>query len=173
MNIADEFININATARKLSMNPLQVLFDREEEFSDRLNSRATFYGFTALHYAVLGDKIELIRTLLESGADPLIENDLGHRAYEYCSSDEVKGLIESYEKKAFDAKESKMREERRKFPLEQRIKQKIIGQDAAIQTTSSVIRRKENGWFDEEVIFIQLVRKFFYLFICFLKSILW
>lgn len=152
-NLPDEFININATARKLSMNPLQVLFDREEEFSDRLNSRATFYGFTALHYAVLSDEIELIQTLLDSGADPLIENDLGHRVYEYCSTDEIKTLIESYEKKALDAKEANMREERRKFPLEQRIKQKIIGQDAAIQTVSSVIRRKENGWFDEEVIF--------------------
>jgi ATP-dependent Clp protease ATP-binding subunit ClpB len=47
-------------------------------------------------------------------------------------------------------KETREREERRKFPLEQRIKQTIIGQDSAIQTVCSVIRRKENGWFDDE-----------------------
>lgn len=47
-------------------------------------------------------------------------------------------------------KEARLREERRKFPLEQRIKQHLIGQDGAIQTVCSVIRRKENGWIDEE-----------------------
>ena len=52
-NIGDEFVNINTTSRKLSMNPLQVLYEREDEFSDKLNSRATFRGFTSLHYAVL------------------------------------------------------------------------------------------------------------------------
>ena len=36
-NARDEFINVNATARKLSLNPLQVLKVRETEFSDRLN----------------------------------------------------------------------------------------------------------------------------------------
>ena len=51
-----------------------------------------------------------------------------------------------------EKREAVLRDERRKFPLEQRIKQKIVGQDSAIQTVCSVIRRKENGWFDEEVI---------------------
>ncbi len=68
-NFGDDFVNINVTARKNSMNPLQgnesyleifliecenlvsyllfkVLYEREDEFSDRLNSRATFKGFT-------------------------------------------------------------------------------------------------------------------------------
>lgn len=149
-NLGDEFINVNATARKLSMNPLQVLYEREDEFSDKLNNRATFRGFTPLHYAALIDDLELIKILLNAGADPLIENDLGHRAYEYCATEEAKKLLDSYEKKALEDKENKLREERRKYPLEQRIKENIIGQDAAIQTVSSVIRRKENGWFDEE-----------------------
>jgi len=140
-NLGDEFININATARKLSMNPLQVLYEREDEFSDKLNSRATFRGFTALHYAVLSDDLELIEVLLNAGADPLIENDLGHRAYEYCATEETKKLLETYEKKALEDKENKLREERRKYPLEQRIKEHLIGQDAAIQTVCSVIRR--------------------------------
>lgn len=79
-------------------------------------------------------------------------------------------MLELFEKKALEEKENKLREERRKYPLEQRIKEHIIGQEAAIQTVCSVIRRyrksnvaviikinltvlflrKENGWFDEE-----------------------
>jgi ATP-dependent Clp protease ATP-binding subunit ClpB len=98
-NARDEFINVNATARKLSLNPLQVLKVRETEFSDRLNSRSTFKGFTPLHYAVLTDNRELIRLVLDSGADPLAENDLGHRAQEYCGNDEVRQLLVEYEEK--------------------------------------------------------------------------
>ena len=41
-------------------------------------------------------------------------------------------------------------EERRKFPLEKRIKEYIVGQEGAITTVASAIRRKENGWTDEE-----------------------
>lgn len=163
-NIGDDFINVNATSKKLSLNPLQVLYEREDEFSDRLNSRATFKGFTALHYAVLADNTELIKTLLDAGADPLVENELGHRPFEYCASEEIKKLLEGYEKividnfffcakiflKAKEKREEKLREERRKFPLEERIRQHIIGQENAIQTVCSVIRRKENGWIDEE-----------------------
>jgi ATP-dependent Clp protease ATP-binding subunit ClpB len=90
---------VNATARKLSLNPLQVLNVRESEFSDRLNSRSTFKGFTPLHYAVLTDNRELIRLMLDHGADPLVENDLGHRALEYCGDEEVKRLLVECESK--------------------------------------------------------------------------
>lgn len=66
---------------------------REEEFSDRLNNRATFQGFTALHYAVLADDIEVIQALLEAGANPMKENDAGHRPSDYAREGEVKTLI--------------------------------------------------------------------------------
>lgn len=75
-----------------------MLYEREDEFSDRLNTRATFKGFTSLHYAVLTDNIELVQMLLNSGADPLLENELGHRPYEYCATEEMKKLLDSYEK---------------------------------------------------------------------------
>jgi ATP-dependent Clp protease ATP-binding subunit ClpB len=149
-NIGDDFINVHTTAKKLGLNSLQVLYEREEEFSDRLNSRATFKGFTALHYAALTDSTEIIKLLLDAGGDPLIENDLGHRAFEYSDNESVKALLESYEKEARKRTEDKKREERRRFPLEERLKQHLIGQDAAIQVVSSIIRRKENGWIDEE-----------------------
>ena len=41
-------------------------------------------------------------------------------------------------------------EERRRFPLEKRIKEKIVGQEGAITTVAAAIRRKENGWTDDE-----------------------
>lgn len=76
-----------------------MLYQREDEFCDKLNNRATFKGFTSLHYASLIGDYNLIKLLLEAGADPLIENDMGHRAIEYCTSDEqIKSLISSYEK---------------------------------------------------------------------------
>lgn len=40
---------------------------REEEFSDKLNMRASFSNCTALHYAVLAGYIEIVELLLEHG----------------------------------------------------------------------------------------------------------
>ena len=77
------------------------MYEREDEFSDRLNNRATFKGFTALHYAVLNDNLSIVEILLEAGADPMLENELGHRSYEYCDNDQCKKLLESYEKTVY------------------------------------------------------------------------
>jgi ATP-dependent Clp protease ATP-binding subunit ClpB len=51
---------------------------REHEFSDILSNRASFRGFTPLHYAVIIDDIDVVRALLEGGADPTIKNDAGY-----------------------------------------------------------------------------------------------
>lgn len=40
---------------------------REEQFSERLNMRATFSNCTALHYAVLSGNSEIVAILLEHG----------------------------------------------------------------------------------------------------------
>ena len=69
---------------------------REEEFSNRLNNRATFQGFTALHYAVLADDVEVIEALLEGGANPLKENDAGHRPSDYAREGDVKNMLLKY-----------------------------------------------------------------------------
>ncbi|CAH8849282.1 unnamed protein product [Trichobilharzia szidati] len=45
---------------------------------------------------------------------------------------------------------AKEREERRLQPLESRLRKVIVGQEAAIRTVSAAIRRKENGWYDED-----------------------
>ena len=44
-----------------------VMMMREEEFSNRLNNRASFKGCSSLHYAVLADDAELVKLLLEAG----------------------------------------------------------------------------------------------------------
>ena len=40
---------------------------REDDFSDRLNQRANFSGFTPLHYAALSDSHECVRRLIDAG----------------------------------------------------------------------------------------------------------
>jgi len=59
-------------------------------------------------------------------------------------------MLETYAEKYLKMIMEKDMEERRRFPLEKRIKEVIVGQEGAITTVASTIRRKENGWFDEE-----------------------
>lgn len=51
----------------LSFTILLVWAVREEQFSERLNMRATFSNCTALHYAVLSGQTEIVAILLEHG----------------------------------------------------------------------------------------------------------
>ncbi len=67
---------------------------REGEFCDRLSSRATFNGFTALHYAVLNDNLSIVNVLIEHGADPLIENEQGHLPSAYALQQRKEFLFE-------------------------------------------------------------------------------
>ena len=49
-----------------------------------MQSLATDCGTTALNMAVMRGDIEIVKILLENGADPYIENDLGMNAFEVC-----------------------------------------------------------------------------------------
>ena len=42
--------------------------------------------FTALHYAVRRGDVEIVKILLEAGADPYIENEMGVNAFEICEN---------------------------------------------------------------------------------------
>jgi ATP-dependent Clp protease ATP-binding subunit ClpB len=71
-----------------------VLIKRENEFNDRLNSRASFRGFTALHYAALANSVEVTDLLLKAGADPVALNSAGHHPSKYAEPDtEVRKLL--------------------------------------------------------------------------------
>ncbi|KAK0064876.1 caseinolytic peptidase B protein [Biomphalaria pfeifferi] len=149
-NCLDQFTTVAQKSREKQLNSLHVLLTREEEFSDRLSNRANFQNCTPLHYAVLVNDIQSIRLLLEAGADPTLENALGHKAIEYARDNEAKELIGTYTQKFVEKKAAEEAEERRRFPLELRLREHIIGQEAAINTVAAAIRRKQNGWYDED-----------------------
>ncbi|XP_019359927.1 PREDICTED: caseinolytic peptidase B protein homolog isoform X2 [Gavialis gangeticus] len=149
-NLGDEFGSVYETAREKGLHSLEVLVTREDEFNNRLNNRATFKGCTALHYAVLANDYGTVRLLLEGGANPLQKNEMGHTPLDYAREGEVMKLLKASETKFQEEQRKRELEERRRFPLEQRLKEHIIGQESAIVTVGAAIRRKENGWYDEE-----------------------
>ena len=42
-------------------------------------------GTTALNLAVMRGDVEIVKILLENGADPYVENDLGMNAFDICN----------------------------------------------------------------------------------------
>ncbi|XP_034789201.2 mitochondrial disaggregase isoform X2 [Pan paniscus] len=130
--------------------PAGVLITREDDFNNRLNNRASFKGCTALHYAVLADDYRTVKELLDGGANPLQRNEMGHTPLDYAREGEVMKLLRTSEAKYQEKQRKREAEERRRFPLEQRLREHIIGQESAIATVGAAIRRKENGWYDEE-----------------------
>ena len=149
-NIGEEYTNIYHTAKRKNIHSMEVMMTREDEFCDRLNLRANFRGCTPLHYAALAENRKIIELLLEAGADPLKANDYGVVPHEYTQDPKTKALLkraaETYEEK----RQKQERLLRKKYPLEKRVKEVIVGQDGAITTVASAIRRKENGWIDDE-----------------------
>jgi len=149
-NSEDDFTNVYLKAKEIRSNFIDVLFTREEEFSNRLSQNATFKGCTPLHYAVLIDDAESAIALLEGGSNPIKANLSGHKPMDYACSDAMKQLLEGYSVKYEQKQAEKEVEERRKFPLELKLKESIIGQDTAITAVASAIRRKEGGWMDDQ-----------------------
>ncbi|XP_030055840.1 mitochondrial disaggregase [Microcaecilia unicolor] len=149
-NLGDEFSSVFETAKEKAIHSLEVLVTREDDFSSRLNNRASFRGCTALHYAILSDDYRTVKELLDGGANPLQVNEMGHTPVDYAREGEVKKLLKECEEKFLEEEKKRALEERLRFPLEQRLKEHIIGQESAISTVGAAIRRKENGWYDEE-----------------------
>ncbi|XP_023329533.1 caseinolytic peptidase B protein homolog isoform X2 [Eurytemora carolleeae] len=149
-DIEDEFMNVYTTAREKRMQSIDVQISREDEFSNRLSNRANFRGCTPLHYAALADDPGIVNALLEAGADPLKVNDYGKTPLDYSRDPVIKNVLKVYGEKYLELKKQREVEERRRFPLEQKLKQFIVGQEGAISTVAAAIRRKENGWTDDE-----------------------
>uniref|UniRef100_A0A8C5TNZ6 Caseinolytic mitochondrial matrix peptidase chaperone subunit B n=1 Tax=Malurus cyaneus samueli TaxID=2593467 RepID=A0A8C5TNZ6_9PASS len=149
-NLGDDFSSVYEIAKEKGLHSLEVLVTREDDFNNRLNIRANFKGCTALHYAVLADDYLTVKLLLDAGANPLQKNEMGHTPLDYAREGEVMNLLRASEAKFQEEQRRREVEERRRFPLEQRLKEHIIGQESAIATVGAAIRRKENGWYDEE-----------------------
>ncbi|XP_071989877.1 mitochondrial disaggregase isoform X1 [Engystomops pustulosus] len=149
-NLGDDFSSVYDVAKQKNMHSLEVLVTREDEFSNRLNNRASFRGCTALHYAVLMDDYGTAQALLEGGANPMQRNEMGHAPLDYAREGELKKMLRDWESKFQVEQRRRELEERRRFPLEQRLREHIVGQESAIATVGAAIRRKENGWYDEE-----------------------
>ena len=148
----EEFSTAFRMAKSRRMNSLEVTIQREEEFHDSLNPNRSFEGSTALHYATLVDSYNTVKVLLEKGADPLVKNVLGHTASDYVRV-ENNAMRDLLQKGMADFKKKKQEEEleeRRRFPLEKRLHENIIGQDVAINAVAAAIRRRENGWVDDD-----------------------
>lgn len=145
----DHYRNPRELARKSQMSPALIEFARSTEFNPHL-AQVNFHGCTALHYAMLANDLDTIKVLVESGANPLVENDLGHKPLDYADSPVIETYLNNYTKEFIVKQAEREAEEKRLYPLEKRIKEVLVGQDAAISTVSATIRRKENGWFDED-----------------------
>ncbi|KAL1260350.1 hypothetical protein QQF64_008177, partial [Cirrhinus molitorella] len=133
----DDFSSVYEAAREKGVHSLEVLVSREDEFSNRLSSRASFRGCSALHYAALADDLRTVRMLLDAGANPLLKNDLGHTPLTYAREGEMATLLKEAQNTFAEAQRKREAEERRKFPLERRLKEHIIGQEGAINTVAS------------------------------------
>ncbi|KAL1420711.1 hypothetical protein MTO96_004449 [Rhipicephalus appendiculatus] len=92
----------------------------------------------------------LVKTLLEKGADPTLANDQNHLPVDYSRNPVMRKLLKEYTDEHVKKRKQREAEERRRFPLEQRVKQVIVGQEGAIALVAATIRRKELGWFDDE-----------------------
>ncbi|XP_054163314.1 caseinolytic peptidase B protein homolog [Oppia nitens] len=148
----DEYSSAQKLSYQYGLNYLRIAMSRESEFSDLLSTRVSFRGTTALHYAVLANSMPTIELLIKRGANPIIDNEMGHKPIDYCKQDNqrVRRLLAEHETNFADVQKQRQLEERLKFPLEERIKQVIVGQQSAITTVAAAIRRKENGWYDDE-----------------------
>eukprot|EP00794_Sanderia_malayensis_P007190 gene7190-7996_t len=149
-NATDEFSTPFKTASRQHKRTMEVIIAREDEFCGNLSKNADFSGFTALHYAALSDDYECIKLLLEAGADPTLKDGSGHTPNEYCAREQNRKHIELHKEKFMVKKKQEEADERKKFPLEQRFREVIVGQEGALTAVASAIRRKENGWYDED-----------------------
>ena len=115
-----------------------------------ISPNASTKGATPLHYAVYSGDEQTIQILLELGANPELEDDLGRKPKDYAQSEKTVSFLEAEIEKQRLIEAEKKKQERKKYPLEQRLKKFIVGQNGPIQAVASAIRRRENGWNNEE-----------------------
>jgi hypothetical protein len=87
----DRTFNINYRMRsqttkwKLLRGTAKMMIRTGLSKSNLMSRLAHGTGMTALHYAARRGDVEIVKLLLEAGADPCVENDLGVNAFEICN----------------------------------------------------------------------------------------
>ncbi|CAO3629785.1 unnamed protein product [Mucor hiemalis] len=143
---------------------------RQVDFSEDLLPYRDYREYTALHYAVIICNPNIVNMLLDHMADPLVRNSHGLTPREYLyyverftgeQNTEIEKMLHEKEnsfpkdKAEHDERQRKAqlmkeKEYRKKHPLEDSLKDRIVGQLGPIYALASAIRRKQNGWHDEE-----------------------
>eukprot|EP00049_Salpingoeca_infusionum_P010980 m.189715 g.189715 ORF g.189715 m.189715 type:complete len:607 (-) comp14799_c0_seq1:155-1975(-) len=126
---------------------------RANEFT-MLNPRISTKGMTPLHYAAALDNPALVNLLLEKGADPTLKDHTSSLPQDYASSKQLQEILAERATALMTERKQALDEERRRkrkeFPLEKRLHKHIVGQNEPIAAVSAAIRRRENGWHDED-----------------------
>lgn len=140
-----------------------------------INPRVNTEGYTALHWAAMLCRVQAVECLIAHGAmideessstdikvkDVLLEwellelstktlQELNHRKQQVL--DILKEAPEKRRKlheQREERRRKKEKEDRLRFPLEEKLKAAMVGQLMPIYSVASAIRRHENGWFDE------------------------
>ncbi|CAO3679138.1 unnamed protein product [Umbelopsis vinacea] len=143
---------------------------RQEDFSSELLPYRDYRKFTALHYACIIQNPDMVGLLLDHMADPTARTAQGLTPREYLyyverftgeknlkieSALRAKEASYPVDKAAHDeemrkAQKKKEKEYRLKHPIEEALKARIVGQLGPIHAVASAIRRKQNGWHDED-----------------------
>lgn len=126
-----------------------ILEDRHN-FCHRIKYTSSCTGFTALHYAFALGYEEAAKLLLEHGADTSIKtgnSQTPDKMIEFNRGNSK--LMESLTKLFNDAVSKKNKIERIKFPMEEKLRQLMVGQLMPILSVSAALRRRDNGWHDE------------------------
>ena len=150
INAQDEFSSVKRIAKKTGLTARQVWEQRDNNFSNKLDHSSDFSGFTALHYSVLLADNRMTELLLAKGINATLEAHAGYTARQLTNDPQLKKVLDKAEDKSRDREKEREREEKLKFPLELRFKEFIIGQEGPILSVSAAIRRRENGWGDDE-----------------------
>ena len=150
INAQEEFSSAQRVAKKTGLSLKQVWDQRDSQFSNRLDHSSDFNGFSALHYSVLLADSRMTDLLLAKDINASLESNTGYTAKQLTNEPRYRAQLERAEGKSREREKEREREEKLKFPLEKRFQESIIGQEGPILAVSAAIRRKENGWGDDE-----------------------
>lgn len=82
-DLQERYAGAAAAAAAAGLHPLDAMQRREEDFCASMNARASFLGWTPLHYAALADSPAVAGALLDAGANPTQRDHAGRRALHY------------------------------------------------------------------------------------------